>query len=142
MNMDRIIDNNTNSWLCLKACIIHWNIWLHHAAERNHKTVGVKRFQKFLNHNAKIIIAARQTYKCFVEIAFISAYAWNAMPIDGTDIIRSIPDIGRPLKFPMDIVLTALPTPEYDAAEAIINYITTIITVLYHAHHGLRSACR
>ena len=43
------------------------------------------------------------------------------MPIDGTDIIRIIPAIGRPLRFLMDIVLTALPTLECDAAEATNN---------------------
>lgn len=38
----------------------------------------------------------------------ISAYAWNAMPIDGTDIIQIVPAIGRPLRFPMDIALAPL----------------------------------
>ena len=79
-----------------------------------------------MNHNAKIVIAARQTYKCFVEITLVSAYAWNAIPIDGTDIIRSIPEIGRPLRFPMDIYLANLPTTECDAAQATISYIRQI----------------
>ena len=48
------------------------------------------------------------------------------MPIDGTDIIRSIPAIGRPLRFPMDIALAKLPTPECDAARAAVSYIRQI----------------
>ena len=70
------------------------NIRLHRAAKRNHKDIGVERYHTFLNHNVKIISSARQTHKCFVEVGHISAYAWNAMPIDGTDIICSIPAIG------------------------------------------------
>ena len=50
----------------------------------------------------------------------IAAYAWNAMPIDGTDICRSIPVIGRPLRFPMDIFLSELPAPINDAARATV----------------------
>ena len=76
------------------------SIRLHRVAKRIHKAIGVERFHKFLNHNATIISSARQTHKCFVEVALISAYAWNAMPIDGTDIIRNISAIDRQLNFP------------------------------------------
>ena len=56
----------------------------------------------------------------------IAAYAWNAMPIDGTDIVRSIPAIGRPLRFPMDIVIADLPIPINDAAQATVRYLQDI----------------
>ena len=46
--------------------------------------------------------------------------------IDGTDIIRSIPAIGRPLRFPMDIALASLPMPVDDAAKAVISYIRQV----------------
>ena len=74
----------------------------------------------------KIISSVRQTHKCLVEIGMVSAYAWNAMPIDGTDIISSVPAIERPLKFPMDVALAALPTPINDVAKAMISYIRLI----------------
>ena len=45
------------------------------------------------------------------------------MPMDGTDIVRSLPAIGRPLRFPMDIVITALPTPIHDAAQTTVRYL-------------------
>ena len=63
-----------------------------------------------------IIRSIRQTHKCFVEVELISVYAWNTMPIDGTDKIRSIPAISRPLKFPMNVALSELPIPVGDAA--------------------------
>ena len=38
----------------------------------------------------------------FEEAAFVASYAWNSAPIDGTDIVRSFPAIGRILRFPID----------------------------------------
>ena len=48
------------------------------------------------------------------------------MSIDGTDIIRSIPTIGRPLHFPMDVAMAELPMPVNDAAKATVSYLRQI----------------
>ena len=56
----------------------------------------------------------------------ISAYTWNVMSIDGTDIIRSIPTIGRPLHFPMDVAMAELPMPVNDTAKATVSYLRQI----------------
>ena len=45
----------------------------------------------------------------FVPTGIAAGYAWNSVPIDGTYTLRSIPAIGRELKFPLDINLNALP---------------------------------
>ena len=95
-------------------------------AKRNHKAIGVERFHRFLNHSATIIGSARQTNKSFVEVAMISTYAWNSMPVDGKDIIRNIPAIGRPLRFPIDIILSCLPVPIDDDGKATVSYIRKI----------------
>ena len=62
----------------------------------------------------------------FSETAMVSAYAWNAMPIDGADIIRSIPAIGFILCFPMDVALDQLPMPECSTAKESVSYIHQI----------------
>ena len=62
-------------------------------------------------------------HKCVVEVVLISAYAWNTMPIDGTDSIRSIPAIDIPLTFPIDVALTELHTPVGDSSQTTMNYI-------------------
>ena len=48
------------------------------------------------------------------------------MPIDVTDICRSILEISRPLRFPMDIVLAELLAPIHDAARATVKYLQDI----------------
>ena len=41
------------------------NIKLHVAAARNHRTVGVERFHRFLNHSTTIYAEERGTSECF-----------------------------------------------------------------------------
>ena len=48
------------------------------------------------------------------------------MHIDGTNIIRSIPAIGRPFRFPMDVTIAELPTPITNAAKSTVAYIRQI----------------
>ena len=71
------------------------NIRFHLVAKRNHKAVGIERFHKFLNHAQKIATEERGTPAAFVECGMTAAYALNASPIDSTDIVRSVPAIGR-----------------------------------------------
>ena len=58
-----------------------------------------------------VTIAAeeRGTNDIFVPTGITAGYAWNSVPIDGTDIIRSIPAISQELRFPIDININALP---------------------------------
>jgi hypothetical protein len=94
-------DGSTFKGLFQSVCdILHIDI--HFAARGNHKAVAVEHFHRFLN---KVAIAAndRGTNIVFVEAAHTAAYAWNSSPIDGTDIIRSVPAVGRPFRFPFSV---------------------------------------
>jgi len=95
----------------------------HPVAKRNHKAVGVERFHKFLNHAQKIGAEERGTPGAFVEIGMTTAYAWNASCIDGTEIVRSIPAIGRPLRYPLDIQMCSKPPIIDVPSESIAKYL-------------------
>jgi hypothetical protein len=86
------------------------NIEHHVAARGNHKAVGVEKFHRFLNKAVAIAANDRGTVVVFVELAHTATYAWNSSPIDGTDIICSIPVVGWPFRFPFDISLSQMPT--------------------------------
>ena len=43
------------------------------------------------------------------NVVHLANYAWNASPIDGTAITRSVPAVGRQFRFPLDNDLSALP---------------------------------
>ena len=78
-------------------------------ANRNDKSLLIEKFHRFLNKAVAIAAGDRGTLDCFVEAGIAAGYAWNSVPIDGTGIIRSIPAIGRELRFPLDISMPSLP---------------------------------
>jgi hypothetical protein len=76
----------------------------------NHKSVHVERLFRFFNKAVAIAVDQRGgDARISSEVVHLANYAWNASPIDGTDIIRSVPAIGRPFRFPLDCDLTAIP---------------------------------
>ena len=99
------------------------NIKCHVVAKRNHKAVGVERFHRFLNHSQRICAEERGTPASFVECGLTTAYAWNASHIDGTEIVRSLPAIGRILHFPIDIHEDDTLKPIHDVTPTVVDYI-------------------
>ena len=92
-------------------------------AKRIHKGISVENFHRFLNKSVTIATEERGTNDIFVPASIASAYAWNSTPIDGTDIIRSVPAIGRALHFPLDINLNAVPKLIQNNAQATLDYL-------------------
>jgi hypothetical protein len=108
-------DGSTFKGLFQTVCsILHIDIDV--AARGNHKAVGVEHFHQFLNKAVAIAANDRGTNTVCVEAAHTAAYAWNSSPIDGTDIIRSVPTVGRPFRFPFNLSLSPTPTPTLQQA--------------------------
>ena len=94
------------------------------AAKGNHKAVSVERFFRYLN---KAVTIATNDHgnlsKVWLPSAMLAAYGWNSSPIDGTDIVRSIPAVGREFRLPLDIsLLPAISPPITDHAQAVSEY--------------------
>ena len=79
-------------------------------SKRNHKGISVEIFRYFLNTFVTIAFKNRATVSILAEVGNTVAYAWNSAPIDSTDIICSIPEIGQELRFLLEVNLTPLPT--------------------------------
>ena len=90
-------------------------------AKRNHKGLTVKNVHRFLNKSVTIAAEDRGTDDIFVPAGITTGYAWNSAPIDGTDILRSIPVIGRELRFPIDINISALSKLAYNSDQAALD---------------------
>lgn len=65
----------------------------------------------------------RGTNNIFVPARIAAGYSWNSIRIDGTDILRSIPVIGRENNFPLDINLNAVPKLVQNNANTILDYL-------------------
>jgi hypothetical protein len=109
-----------------EACAL-LGIRLHAASRGNHKAVSVKRFFRCLNKAVNIASLDRGTHLVWIEASMIATYAWNCSPIDGTDVVRSVPAMGREFKFPFDLALDAtqpLPAGHLpDAGTSVLEYI-------------------
>ncbi len=102
-------------------------IRLHAASRGNHKAVSVERFFRYLNKAVTIASSDRGTPLVWVEASMIATYAWNCSPIDGTDVVRSVPAMGREFKFPFDFAVdaasAATPAPLLDPSTSVLDYI-------------------
>ena len=92
-------------------------------AKRNHKGLTVEHFHRFLNKSITITAEDCGTNDVLVPAGIAVGYAWNSAPIDDTDIIRSIPAIGRELHFPIDINLSALPKLAHNSVPVTLDYL-------------------
>ena len=69
-------------------------------AKRNHKGLSIDHFHRFPNKSVTITAEDRGTTDVFVSAGIAAGCAWNSAPIDGRDILRIIPVIGRATFFP------------------------------------------
>lgn len=102
------------------------SICFHVVAKHNHKAAGVECYHRFLNKAVAIAANDRDTNKVFVLAGATAAYAWNSSPIDGTDIIHSVPAIGHELRFPLDASLLPAPVMSSDPACAVQENLSLV----------------
>ena len=91
-------------------------------AKRNHKGLTVEHFHRFFNKSVTIAVEDRGTNEISFPTGIATGYAWNSALIDGTNILRSIPAIGRELHFPLDINLSALPKLAHNSGQTALDF--------------------
>lgn len=69
----------------------------------NHKAILCERFHRYLNKVQRIHATNCETFQDFAIGTIFAVYAWNAAPVDGTNITRGYAAIGRDFPFPIDI---------------------------------------
>ena len=89
----------------------------------NHKGLLVEKFHRFINKDITIAAGDRDKNDVFVIAGVAAGYAWNSSPIDGTDVLCSIPTIEQELQFPLGIDLSTLPTIVSNNAESVTSYL-------------------
>ena len=72
-------------------------------SRENHRFVRNERFHRYLNKVQRINTADKGSWFQFRQGALFSLYAWNAAPMDGTDICRALVAVGREFPFPIDL---------------------------------------
>jgi len=66
------------------------NINMHLLSEENHNPMIVERVNRFLNASSRIFCGEGDSNKVSQEGILMTLYAWNSVPVPGTDILRSL----------------------------------------------------
>ena len=104
----------------------------------NHKGNITLQYHRFLNKTHKIWGNNCGTYQWFLENAKTTQFAWNSSTIDNTDILRSLPAVGREFKLPLDFECTSLPSLNDPNNLSLYNYLCHISTNLKFATNFCR----
>ena len=102
--LPRIIIVDADSKFCriFKKTFESLGIHIEVVSRENHKAVRNERFHRYLNRVQQINTAETGSFFQWKQGVTFALYGWNAGPIDGTNIPRSVGAIGRDFPFPLD----------------------------------------
>jgi hypothetical protein len=120
-----VVDDGSNfKGLFREMCAI-LKIRFHTVARGNHQALMVERFHSFLNKSVTLATNDRDNIaEVYTPASALACYAWNSSPIDGTDIVHSVPAVGREFRFPFDFEYVPSPTMTDDSAGAVHRYLS------------------
>jgi hypothetical protein len=72
-------------------------------ARENHKANTCEQFRRLLNKVQRINTSDTGTQFRWKQAVAFASYAWNAAPIDGTDLPRCVVAVGKDFPFPIDV---------------------------------------
>jgi len=72
-------------------------------SRENDKANTCERFHRLLNRVQRINTSDTGTQFRWKHAVAFASYAWNAAPIDGTDLPRCVVAVGRDFPFPIDV---------------------------------------
>lgn len=78
----------------------------HVVSKENHKAILCERFHRYLNKVNRIHGLNCSTIDDWMKSVSFAVYAWNAAPVDGTNVTRSFAAIAREFPFPVEIAAT------------------------------------
>ena len=102
-------------------------------APENHKAIRCERFHRYLNKVQTINTADKQSFHQWHQGVMFALYAWNAGPIDGTDIPRSVAAIGREFPFPIDLTNGATPRDGISEGQSAMDHCDAASPLLIQA---------
>ena len=95
-------------------------------SRRHHKGNSVEYYHRFLNKTQAIASNDRGTQDFYIQNSKTSQYAWDIIPIDDTDVIRSMTDIGCIFRFSLDVDLSPTPILNSGSNSTLFNYLLNV----------------
>lgn len=105
----------------------------------NHKAILCERFHRYLNKVQRIHAANCETHQEFILGTIFAVYAWNAAPVDGTNIVRSFAAMGREFPFPVDFEKEPITTRDHvNQGEQTIRHVEGAFPLFWKQRELLR----
>lgn len=103
-------------------------------SRENHKAIRNERFHRYLNKVQRINTADTGSLFRWKQGVIFSVYAWNASPMNGTDICQSLVAIARDFPFPIDIESTVMRGCNQESHNA-LDYYDAASPLLYRQRY-------
>jgi hypothetical protein len=87
----------------------------------------------------RIGVIDQQTYEQWTQKTLFATYAWNASPVDGTDIIRSFAAKARTFCFPLDMQTVCEVARIPQQGEAALQHIKTMFPLWFQQKELLKA---
>jgi hypothetical protein len=127
-----IIDQGSEFKGVLTGFCIELGIRFEVVSAEQHDRILCERFHRYLNKVMRIIGADRKGFDQWKLDRDFATYVWNAAPVDGTDIARSIPAKMRTFRFPIELQdETVIEGRAIPAGEASIQHLETTFPLWY-----------
>ena len=116
----------------------------HTVSPESHDGILNERFHRYLNKTQKIGAADMRTFEEWAMNSMFATYAWNASPVDGTDIQRAFAAVSKYFNFPMDMTAQTITEPPLkkrrsNSAQEVIDKIETMFPLWWNQKELLKS---
>jgi hypothetical protein len=98
-----ILDQDSLFKTDLVDILDHLGVPFHVVSPEQHEGILCERFHRYLNKVQRIQGLDTADFSIWMMKLYFAMYAWNASPIDGTDIVRSFAAKARTFNFPLDV---------------------------------------
>ena len=100
-------------------------------ALENHKSIQNEWFHWYLNKVEWINMADKGSFQQWWQGVMFSLYAWNAAPINGTDICHSFVTIAQEFPFLVDLSSTTAPQEALAEGQEALDHCDSALPLLY-----------
>jgi hypothetical protein len=97
-----VLDKDSKFFGVFKEAVDLLRINRHVLSGRDHNGMLVERVNRYLNKGLKIMTNERNSVQVAMEAILLLLYAWNSVPVPGTDISRCLVALGQEFQFPID----------------------------------------
>ena len=109
----------------------------HTVSAEQHEGILCERFHRYMNKVQRLMGLDTGDHSNWMINAAFAAYAWNAAPVDGTDVVRSFAAKAHTFHFPLDV---AEPVERIigDPGEWSLQHVETVFPLWFHQKEILR----